>query len=862
MGTKFERIGVVAPCEAITDYPTYYRGDDARSVLAAWTVAWRPGLIAHSESLPEITSTYSLPEASDGALTLLLVTIPAEGGELTDWLAEVSALQGPRPAIIEGVIERGEAIAQIDAALPDIPQATPELDREFFALGYAYQQCSQLTPDMHYGGIFQAELFRESVIAAARSAVAGNREAMLHSLATSYDQLEECRNHIYGVEPTLIDVLLVAETTLGQPLIDELNTDQPINVLLSGKLLDLIARQQPEVLAALRDAGSGENVCFITGGFPGDDVSTLSPEAMFRELQRSLDTFQQHLGVSPQIFGQHATAAPPRLPQLLSEIGMKGALMVGFNGGDPLPLDMGRATWVGIDGTTLETINGVPRDLAQPDTILRVAEVLQESLQRDYAASLILAGWPGARTFHYEDFRLVAQRSGLLGRFAKLDELFETEPASGHWSQVNMDSLGPAKPLAQIPSYAFNLGEQHELTAGLCKLSGALNENRRPSYAETATAFVHVADALGVEVDGNSNTRLAMNPWSFSKLAHHSQNEEVPPHAVAICKEVIKPEDVPRVDGNVLRNEHIELTINQDTGGIQAVRPHRVRRNFLSQRLVLLDSRNRPTACTMQLDGFEQQDFGPNVAAVASKGFVLDQAGKLQARFEQSFRLDCGAHFATCEISIWPEDLPYLDLACEFRCSEPDAPIYRGLQWSRLPLESARVTAFEYLQIASPQTPLTIAAARTQWMIRTGEGRFATILTPEPNCRKWCYEYAIGFGNRYPMQTLLGGLSETDSTPVIAKSDTPSSAWWLHLGAANVLATHLNVTQDSPRTLKLRLIETEGRVGKVTIRLAKPIQSARRTGFSGQPGETLEVVDGTVPLEIGPYGWLACEVSW
>lgn len=872
MGTNIERTGVVAPCEAITDYPTYYRGEDAASLLAAWTAAWRPGLIAQTGKLPEVVSPYMLPEASDGAATLLLVSTPAESGEVTDWLSEVRAAAESEAAIVEGIVDRPDAIARMDSLLPNIPQATEELDREFFALGYAYQQCSQLTPDMHYGGIFQAELFREAAVAAARFAVAGDADTMLGSLATCYDQLEECRNHIYAVEPVLVDVLLVAETTLGQPLIEALQAEQPTNVLMSGKLLDRLAQRHPETLAAIKNAAEQDRICIATGNYYGEDVSTLAPESMHRLIRRGLDSFHQQLGITPQVFGQHALAAPPRLPQLLNEMGMKGALMVGFDGSEPLPLEMGRATWVGIDGTTLETVTGVPRDLAQPETMLRVAEWLQESLQRDFAAVIILAGWPGTRSPFYEDLKLVAKRSGVLGRFVKLDDLLETDTNNAHWSHVEMDALGPARAKAEVPVYAFNLSEQEELLAGLCKLSGACNERRSSDDTETREALVHLTDAFGVEVDGHSNARLDINPWSFARPAGSSNNVAIPPHGVALCLARTEKDQGPRVEGNVLRNERLELTVNPTTGGIQALRPHRVRRNFLSQRLVLLDSLQRPTECTMRLDSFEPLDCGPEVAAVESKGFLLNQAGELVARYKQEYRIAWGDDCATMGISIWPEEVPYLDLACEFRFGSPDEEFYRGLQWSRLPVDAARMAAFEYVQIGGSDSPLTIAASVTQWMLRTGDSQVAALLAPESHCRKWTYSYAIGIDNPYPMQTLLGGLAEIDSTPVVVTENSPSSAWWLHLGAANVLATYLNVPIDSPRTLQLRLIETEGRVGNATIRLPKPIQSARRTTFTGEAGtgetgtgeagDTLKVVDGTLPLEIGPYGWIAIEVSW
>ena len=49
---KFEELIVLLPCHSLEDFPLYYEGHDADSLLAGWTSLWHPALLAAAGAIP------------------------------------------------------------------------------------------------------------------------------------------------------------------------------------------------------------------------------------------------------------------------------------------------------------------------------------------------------------------------------------------------------------------------------------------------------------------------------------------------------------------------------------------------------------------------------------------------------------------------------------------------------------------------------------------------------------------------------------------------------------------------------------------------------------------------------------------
>lgn len=91
-----------------------------------------------------------------------------------------------------------------------------------------------------------------SALAAAREAVAGNTTAAKAHLQSAFDRLHEAREYFYPLDARLLDLTLVAPSTLGQALRDELADGLPRNLLVSGEVIEEIAGREPETLDVLK----------------------------------------------------------------------------------------------------------------------------------------------------------------------------------------------------------------------------------------------------------------------------------------------------------------------------------------------------------------------------------------------------------------------------------------------------------------------------------------------------------------------------------------------------------------------------------------------------------------------------------
>jgi hypothetical protein len=82
--------------------------------------------------------------------------------------------------------------------------------------------------------------------------------------------------------------------------------------------------------------------------------------------------------------------------------------------------------------------------------------------------------------------------------------------------------------------------------------------------------------------------------------------------------------------------------------------------------------------------------------------------------------------------------------------------------------------------------------------------------------------------------------------------------------AKNVVATHWEAVDDDGRVtgFRARLWETEGRAGRVHLRVFRPPTAARRVGFAGQTLTDLPIQGDTVAVDFSPFEWLEVEGRW
>src|SRR5262249_54776957 len=144
---------------------------------------------------------------------------------------------GEGACVIRKTIDRQQMVEQALAGLGDAPAIDPELTGDFLALGYAYLQEELLTRQMRYVSNLDEVHFAREVVAAAQAAAADQNEVAREHLQSCFDVLAESRERVYPAEAYLVDLTLVAPTTMGASLRQDLAKGLTSSVLISADTL-------------------------------------------------------------------------------------------------------------------------------------------------------------------------------------------------------------------------------------------------------------------------------------------------------------------------------------------------------------------------------------------------------------------------------------------------------------------------------------------------------------------------------------------------------------------------------------------------------------------------------------------------
>ena len=163
----------------------------------------------------------------------------------------------------------------------------------------------------------------------------------------------------------------------------------------------------------------------------------------------------------------------------------------------------------------------------------------------------------------------------------------------------------------------------------------------------------------------------------------------------------------------MIRNEFIEVYVNEATGGIGRIKQYGRKPNRLSQQLAFRFPRERtprPAEAGTQARPTQERTFysemrcssisvtssGPGLAEIVSSGKLIDpEDGSLLAEFGQTVRLWRGRPIIELEIELRPTQLPDGDpwsnyFASRFAWNDSSATLTRGvlggahgIQWER-----------------------------------------------------------------------------------------------------------------------------------------------------------------------------------
>lgn len=478
---KYQELLILLPCHSLEDFPTYHEGDDADSLLASWTALWHPALLASAGCKP---SWWRVDTPGAELAGRLLVVPTVSVSQLPTGFSQRARDEGA--CLVRKPLKREDVL---QAALPLLdggsPTVDPDLAADFMALGYGFLQVQLLTRQMRYSSNLDEVHFQNQVVAGARAALEGDVGLAREKLGSCFDMLAEERNHYYPVDAFLLDMNLIAPSTLGASLRQELASDTPKNVLLSGRLLDEMATREPASLEQLRDAVGRGTVGVVGGDSYEARFPLLGYETLLADLRAGGEMFERRLGVRPKVFGRRRFGLGPTLPQLLRKLGFVGAVHATLDDGRFPQGSQIKIRWEGCDGTSVEAVARPPLDAAKAQTFLSLAIKLGESMDSDHVATLCLAHWPGASSVWLDDLRRIARHCPALGKFASIEQYFTETAASAQLDRF------------EASQYRSPYLKQAVIRQQVDPISSVQRYWRRRAELEAAEALGTLADLIG-----------------------------------------------------------------------------------------------------------------------------------------------------------------------------------------------------------------------------------------------------------------------------------------------------------------------------------------------------------------------------
>lgn len=464
--TQLKRSIFVIPSSALEDLPPRMGHPLASDFLAAWTSQWDPRLLVGLGTLPE----WKKADGSSLDLNASLVLCP----EVSRPKIEVSTREqlavnqcivvdsqsSSRPELVNALLD---TVSGAESESPDSQKAAenitgqpPLLLEDFYALGYAVLQIQILARKLRYSWNIDWIMFSEQVLSAARASLEQNAEETERWLQASFDSLSQERDRYCSQQAYLLDVVLLASSTLGASLDRQLEVPHPFSLIATSNLLSELKERNPGAWTCLSRLVA-DKACSLLGGLEVERPHAyLSSGSIVRELGRGLGSYTK-IGVAPpKVFTRFHPGFLASSPTWLTQFGYTGAFLAAWSGGVVPDKDQAKIRWqASDDGKSLDTVLGHVLDAASADSYIDLAVKLSSQLDYHHIPTLVLAHWPGIRLVALDDLFRVIARTPALGKFHAAEDYFATTT-----QPYSSDSFPSSAFKVPVPT---SLPEQHQL---------------------------------------------------------------------------------------------------------------------------------------------------------------------------------------------------------------------------------------------------------------------------------------------------------------------------------------------------------------------------------------------------------------
>lgn len=355
----------------------------------------------------------------------------------------------------------------------------------------------------------------------------------------------------------------------------------------------------------------------------------------------------------------------------------------------------------------------------------------------------------------------------------------------------------------------------------------------------------------------------------------------------------------PLAEAGAIRNELLEVSISEATGGISQIRLQNRRANRLSQQLSFRFPRERTIRIgegdevevikTQYAEArrlhTEVTSAGPTYGEVVTRGEIVDQTNSQRlATFRQTLRIWRGLPRIEVEIELGEVRLPEGDpwnnaFVSRFAWNDSTAAVTRSVLGEAHGFSGERVETLDYLEIAGEGERATIIPHGLPFHRKTGPRMLDTLLiVAGEECRT--FRFTIAIDEAWP----LAVARDATIPPLVVESPAGpplmgNTGWLFSVDARNVQLLRVLEKMDRPTdeepwehdipsTLPegsgwaVQLQETEGQARTVRLKCYGNPTFARKRDLRGRSLGELTIDGDAVVIEMGPHELIDVELRF
>ncbi|MFN7733478.1 MAG: hypothetical protein ACK5OB_16395, partial [Pirellula sp.] len=439
------------------DAPRGIGSEAALDYHVAWTSLWDPRVLACLQFVPETWRVDAGGKELENALIVSSEVVrarmdtPSVERLAIGNSALISTQHKPRQEVVQCLLaaianRADEEVASDPAAeapshasirsIAGVPDAQCALLQSFYAFGFMVAQVQIMARKLRYAFNLDWMIVSDQILQAANASIAGDAEQTDRWLAAAFDSLSQERDRYCSQHGNVIDLILVAETTLGASLQRQLESDHPTSWFATTKTLEKWRDANPSAWQSLLGRVEQQSACLVGGMRDELPHPYLVESSLYRSIQQG-ESDASRLGIKPYAtWMRMAPGITVGIPEAARSFGFRGAIVAALGGGGLPDKEHAKIRWQSTgDSPSLDCILGHVLDAADSEALLSLGTSMASQLDYHQVPTLVLAHWPARVSPIFEDLLIAMKRTPAIGKWIDADQYFAST-SQPYWTDA------------------------------------------------------------------------------------------------------------------------------------------------------------------------------------------------------------------------------------------------------------------------------------------------------------------------------------------------------------------------------------------------------------------------------------------